>query len=324
MATVVIELDAGLIGSPWPSGTVVHRVNSRSNFMDQSLRKQATVVITGASTGIGAASAVALSRRGFRVFAGVRRLADGQRLSDQASQIIPLLLDVTKQDQIAAAADTVGQAVGEAGLAGLVNNAGIVIAGPLEVIPLDRLRLQLEVNVVGQIAVTQAFLPLLRKARGRIVNISSLNGRIAPPYLAPYAASKHALEALNDALRIELRAWGIGVSAIEPGATTTPIWDKSLAAADALTCEAVDAGIGMYKGDLDAMRQAIQKLADDALPVESVVRCVAHALTARRPSARYPVGLKVNLLLRAYKWIPDRLWDWIVERSLGLPRHSPP
>ena len=141
---------------------------------------------------------------------------------------------MTDGGQIAAAAETVGRAVGDAGLAGLVNNAGIVVAGPLEILPLDQLRLQFEVNVVGQIAVTQAFLPLLRKARGRIVNMSSLNGRIASPYLAPYAASKHALEAMNNAMRVELRAWGIRVSVIEPGATTTPIWDKSLAAADAL------------------------------------------------------------------------------------------
>ena len=187
---------------------------------------------------------------------------------------------------------------------------------------MDQLRLQLEVNVVGQIAVTQAFLPLLRKARGRIVNMSSLNGRIASPYLAPYAASKHALEALNDALRVELRAWGIGVSVIEPGATTTPIWDKSLAAADALAEKVRDKRVGLYKGDLDAMRQATRKLAEAALPVDSVVRCVVHALTARRPWTRYPVGLKVNLLLRAYKWIPDRIWDWIIERSLGLPTYT--
>ncbi len=151
--------------------------------------------------------------------------------------------------------------------------------------------------------------------------MSSLNGRIASPYLAPYAASKHALEAVNNAMRVEFRAWGIRVVVIEPGATTTPIWDKSIAAADALIN---NAGIELYKGDLDAMRQATRKLAHAALPVDSVVRCVVHALTARRPSARYPVGLKVNLLLRAYKWIPDGLWDWIVERSLGLPMKAPP
>lgn len=287
--------------------------------MDRSLRGRPAVVITGASTGIGAASAAELARRGFSVFAGVRKKCDGQRLQEQSPHIAALLLDVTDAGQIAAAAETVCRTVGDAGLAGLVNNAGIVVAGPLEILPLDQLRLQLEVNVVGQIAVTQAFLPLLRKARGRIVNMSSLNGRITSPYLAPYAASKHALEAMNDAMRVELRAWGIRVSVIEPGGTTTPIWDKSLAAAEAWADRAGNGDLGLYKGDLEAMRQATLKLARAALPVDTVVRCVVHALTARRPSARYPVGLKVNLLLRAYKWIPDRIWDWIVRRSLGLP-----
>jgi len=292
--------------------------------MDQSLRGRPAVVITGASTGIGAACAVELAQRGFCVFAGVRKWCDGARLKDQSPAIVPLLLDVTDAGQIAAAAETVCRAVRDAGLAGLVNNAGIVVAGPLEILPLERLRLQLEVNVVGQIAVTQAFLPLLRKARGHIVNMGSFNGRIAAPYLAPYAASKHALEALSDALRLELRAWGIRVSVIEPGGTTTPIWDKSLAAADAWADDANNEGMRLYRGDLDAMREATRKLAEAALPVDTVVRCVVHALTARRPWARYPVGLKVNLLFRARKWIPDGIWDWIIERSLGLPKVEPP
>jgi NAD(P)-dependent dehydrogenase (short-subunit alcohol dehydrogenase family) len=291
--------------------------------MDQSLRGRPAVVITGASTGIGAASAAELARRGFCVFAGVRKDGDGRRLAEQSPSIVPILLDVTDACQIACAVETVGRAVGDAGLVGLVNNAGIVVAGPLEIVPLDQWRLQLEVNVVGQVAVTQAFLPLLRKSRGRIVNMSSLNGRIAAPYLAPYAASKYALEAINNALRLELRAWGIRVSVIEPGATTTPIWDKSLAAADALAGKLGDDDIGLYKGDLDAVRQATRRLAGAALPVDSVVRCVVHALTARRPWTRYPVGLKVNLLLRACNWIPDRLLDWIIQRSLGLPTNGP-
>ena len=291
--------------------------------MDQTVRGRPAVTITGASTGIGAACAVELARRGFCVFAGVRKECDGQRLKEQSQHIIPLLLDVTDGGQIAAAAETVGRTVGDAGLAGLVNNAGIVVAGPLEILPLDQMRQQLEVNVVGQIAVTQAFLPLLRKARGRIVNMSSVNGRIASPYIAPYAASKHALEAVSNALRLELRTWGIRVSVIEPGATTTPIWDKSLAAADALADEVGDKTIGLYKKDLDAMREATRRLAQGAQPVDSAVRCVVHALTARRPWTRYPVGLSVNLLLRAHKWVPDRIWDWLVQRSLGLPINEP-
>ncbi len=288
--------------------------------MEQSVRGRPAVVITGASMGIGAASAAELARRGYNVFAGVRKPADAERLAAQSPHIVPLLFDVTNPCQVAAAAEAVGRSVGDAGLDGLVNNAGIVVACPLEILPLDQLRLQLEVNVVGQVAVVQAFLPLLRKARGRIVNISSLNGRIASPYLGSYSASKHALDAISNALRVELRTWGIRVSTILPGATATPIWDKSLATADALAAHVDDRSLDLYKNDLTAMRQAARNMAQHAQPVESVVRCVVHALTARRPWTYYPVGLKVSLLLRVYRWIPDRIWDWLVRRSLGLPK----
>ena len=141
---------------------------------------------------------------------------------------------MTEAASIAAAGKAVGETVGEAGIAGLVNNAGIVVPGPLEAVPIEALRRQLEVNVIGPVAVTQALLPLLRKGRGRIVNISSINGGLAPPYMGPYAASKFAMEAITDALRSELRTWGIGVSAVEPGPIDTPIWEKSVAAADEL------------------------------------------------------------------------------------------
>jgi NAD(P)-dependent dehydrogenase (short-subunit alcohol dehydrogenase family) len=292
--------------------------------MDQSSRPRPAVVITGTSTGIGAAAAAELARRGFRVFAGIRQAGDGERLKALSAEIVPLPLDVTDGSQIAAAAETVGKSVGTAGLAGLVNNAGIVVAGPLEILPLDVLRRQLEVNVVGPVAVIQAMTPLLRKARGRIVNIGSVNGRMTAPYLAPYSASKHALEAITCALRSELRAWGISVSIIEAGATATAIWDKSLAAAGGLAEQMPEADMRLYRDDLDAMTRATRELARGALPVETVVRCIVHALTARRPRPRYPVGLKVNLLLRAHKWIPDRLWDRIVQRSLGLPQIEAP
>ena len=292
--------------------------------MDQSSPARPAVVITGTSTGIGAAAAKELAGRGFRVFAGIRQAADGERLAAMSPEIVPLPLDVTDEAQIAAAAEAVGRSVGACRwLAGLVNNAGIVVAGPVEILPLDDLRRQLEVNVIGQVAVMQAMMPMLRKARGRIVNVGSVNGRITPPYMAAYAASKHALEAITSALRSELRAWGIAVSIIEAGATATPIWDKSLAAANGLAKQIPDADMQLYRDDLDAMTRAAQELARGALPVEIVVRCIVHALTARRPRTRYPVGVKVNLLLRAHKWIPDRLWDRIVQRSLGLPRLAP-
>ncbi|MGO8689775.1 MAG: SDR family oxidoreductase [Thermoguttaceae bacterium] len=279
-----------------------------------------TIVITGASTGIGEACALALDARGWRVFAGVRSPSDAERLRGQASpRLAPVQLDVTDAASIAQAVGRVEEAVGEAGLAGLVNNAGIVVAGPLELLPIDMVRKQFEVNVIGQIAVTQAFLPLLRRARGRIVNMSSLNGRIAAPYLAPYAASKHALEAISDALRSELRAWGIEVSLVEPGSIATPIWDKSFAAADQLEAETAAEGLALYEADLAAVRKAGRLLAEGALPVDRVVRAVIHALTARRPKTRYPVGMETFLLFRAVKWVPDRLWDRFVRNSMGLP-----
>ncbi len=261
-----------------------------------------------------------MAQRGYRVFAGVRQPSDVHALQAQSSEINPILLDLTDGAQIAAAAETVRREVGNRGLAGLVNNAGIVVAGPLEIVPIEQLRRQFEVNVVGLVAVSQAMLPMLRLARGRIVNMSSLNGCIASPYISPYAASKHALEAISDALRVELRRWGIRVVLIEPGATRTPIWGKSMADAAALIERAGSAVMSLYRADLEAMQVASKKMADAALPVESVVRCVVHALTARYPKTRYPVGLRVNLLCRAHKWVPSPVWDWIVRRSLGLPK----
>ena len=161
------------------------------------------VVITGASTGIGKACALELDRRGFRVFAGVRSESAAQELQAQASaRLTPVRIDVTDAASIAAAAETIARSVGDAGLAGLVNNAGIAVSGPLEIVPIDALRRQLEVNVIGPVAVTRSLLPLLRKARGRVVNMSSISGGVAAPYLGPYSASKFAMEAITDTLRL--------------------------------------------------------------------------------------------------------------------------
>ena len=182
------------------------------------------VVVTGASSGIGEATALRLANAGFAVFAGVRREEDAEAL--RLRGVRPVRLDVRDAAQVAAAAQEVRGALGPAGLVALVNNAGVVVPGPLEFVPLDKLRGQFEVNVIGQVAVIQAFLPLLRETRGRIVNISSIDGRIATPLLGPYVASKFALEGLSDALRRELRPWGIQITLIEPGAIKTRIWEK--------------------------------------------------------------------------------------------------
>ena len=188
-------------------------------------------VVTGSSTGIGRASALALARDGFRVFAGVRKPEDGEALVAAAEgELEPLSLDVADGDAIAAAAERVREATGGR-LAGLVNNAGVVVPGPVEGVDLDELRRQLEINVVAQVAVTQAFLPQLRAAHGRVVFMSSIGGRMSLPYLSPYNASKHALEAIGDSLRQEVGPFGVDVAIVEPGAVATPFWDKGLAEA---------------------------------------------------------------------------------------------
>ena len=186
-----------------------------------------TVLVTGASSGIGLACSLRLARAGWQVHGGVRTPEDAEALAKKGVE--SLELDVTDAAQIAAAAETLG---GE--LHGLVDNAGIAIAAPLELVPLDELRHQLEVNVVGQVAVVQALLPALRRARGRVVLMGSIGGRSALPFLGPYAASKHALEAIADSLRIELRPLGVEVSIVEPGSIATPIWRKGAERADEL------------------------------------------------------------------------------------------
>src|SRR5690349_17497656 len=239
------------------------------------------VVITGASTGIGAACALACAKQGMTVFAGVRTLQAGDALKANAGAgVIPIQLDVTDGASIATVAEAVGHHVGESGLYGLVNNAGIAIGSPLELIPLDQLRRQLEVNVIGQIAVTQALLPLLRQARGRIVNMGSIAGRSTIPMMGPYSASKHALEALTDALRLELYPWGIEVSIIEPGAIATPIWDKSLKTSLEVEDEIPVEGKRLYDAAAQRIREAVGRAAERAIPTEAVVRAVLHALTA--------------------------------------------
>ncbi len=278
------------------------------------------VLVTGASTGIGEACALELDRRACRVFAGVRREADGERLRGQASQrLVPLLLEVTDSDAIVAAAETIRGTVGDAGLYGLVNNAGIVVTGPLELIPVQQLRHQLEVNVIGQVAVTRAMIPMLRAAKGRIVNMGSISGRVTAPFLGAYCASKYALEAVTDAFRMELRHWGIGVSIVEPGSVNTPIWDKAQGSATNLSETAPQPRVDLYSEDMEAMRKASDEMARTAMPVRKVVDAVVHALFARRPRTRYPVGPSTRFSIGALKFVPDRLRDRFVLRSLGMP-----
>ncbi|MEA3350415.1 MAG: SDR family oxidoreductase [Chloroflexota bacterium] len=278
-----------------------------------------TVVITGASSGIGKASALHLDKSGFRVFAGVRKQEDAEKLSAQASpRLTPLFLDITDEDAIAAAADRVTAAVEDAGLAGLVNNAGIASAGPMEFVQLDDVRRVFEINLVGQIAVTRAFLALLRKAKGRVVNISSVSGMTAAPFMGPYSISKFALEAFSDTLRQELSPWGIDVIIIQPGRIETPIWDKSLSAAEKLFARLPQKAFDLYGPSMEITLNTILKGEHSGTPPDTVARTVARALTARWPKLRYRVGADAKAVAILVKLIPTRWLDKFVIHQRGF------
>jgi len=267
------------------------------------------VVVTGASSGIGEACALRLARSGWRVLAGVRSEKDAERL--RAQDLEPVTLDVTDAASIAAAADRLG----DDGLQGLVNNAGIAVSMPLEFLPLDELRRQLEVNVVGQLAVTQAFLPQLRRACGRIVNVGSIAGRSSLPFLGAYAASKHAFEAVTDALRVELRPFGIEVAIVEPASIATPIWTKGGENVQRLLEGLPPDVLTLYGERMTAFRSAAAAAAQRAEPADDVAKVVEHALTAERPKTRYLVGRDARRRSRIER-LPDRLRDRVYERVL--------
>jgi NAD(P)-dependent dehydrogenase (short-subunit alcohol dehydrogenase family) len=267
------------------------------------------VVVTGASSGIGEACALRLAGAGWRVLAGVRAASDGDRLREHGVE--PVTLDVTDAASIADAAERLG----DGGLDGLVNNAGIAVSMPLEFLPLEELRRQLEVNLVGQLAVTQAFLPRLRGVRGRIVNVGSIAGRSSLPFLGAYAASKHALEAVTDALRVELRPFGIDVAIVEPASIATPIWTKGAENVQRLLQGLPPDVLTLYGERMAAFRGAAVAAAQRAEPADDVAKVVEHALTADRPKTRYLVGRDARRRSRIER-LPDRVRDRVYERVL--------
>jgi NAD(P)-dependent dehydrogenase (short-subunit alcohol dehydrogenase family) len=271
-----------------------------------------TVLVTGASSGIGEATVLHLRELGFEPVAGVRKDEDAERLG--SSGIRSVRLDVTDADQIAA----VRAELGEGALAGLVNNAGIAIAAPLEFLPVEQLRHQLEINLIGQVAVTQALLPALRRARGRVVNISSIGGRVAVPLLGAYNMSKFGLEAFSDVLRRELRPQGVNVIAIEPGGIKTPIWRKGGEVAEEIRAGTTAEGRELYA----PMVAAIRKRSADiervrGLPPRAVAEVIGTALTADRPRARYLVGKDAKARALVARVVPDRVMDRLIGRALG-------
>lgn len=282
----------------------------------------ALALITGASTGIGRATALRLAGSGWTVLAGVRDPSAGESLREQApaGRVIPLTLDVTDAAQLAEARENVqaqeAGASARGGLDALINNAGVGFGGPLELVSADDLRTQFEVNVFAQVAVTQAMLPALRRAGGRIVFLSSIGGRVATAFTAPYGASKHAIEALGDALRVELRSSNVQVALIEPGSVATPIWDKAHVQADAVSIPPELQGA--YGNVPAAMNKVLEETARRGVPPERVAETIERALGARRMKARYVVGTdaKVMLLLKAL--LPDLLFDRVVRRALGV------
>ncbi len=232
-----------------------------------------------------------------------------------SDRVVPLILDVTDAGQIAAAAERIEAEAGGR-LEGLVNNAGIAVPGPLETLPLEDFRRQVEVNLTAQVAVTQAMLPLIRPARGRIVFISSIGGRIAFPLNGAYHAAKFGVEAVGDVFRQELRAWGIGVSIVEPGSIDTPIWERGSANADEIEQRAHPDQDVLYGKAIAGFRKVVQDLADRGIPPQKVAEEIAHALEAARPRSRYLVGLDAKLQARLKLVIPDRVFDRIVARTM--------
>jgi NAD(P)-dependent dehydrogenase (short-subunit alcohol dehydrogenase family) len=278
-----------------------------------------SIAVTGASTGIGRATALRLDSSGWRVFAGVRREEDADSLREAGSdRLTPLMLDVTDPTQIAAAASRIAGETGDAGLDGLVNNAGVGILGPLETLPIEELRRQLEVNLIAQVAVTQAVLPLVRGARGRIVFVSSIGGLMALPFGGPYHASKFGVEAVADSLRQELRPWGIGVVVIEPGSIDTPIWERGARIADEVEKRAPAAQQELYGETIERFRDAVRRTAARGIAPEKVAKAIERALSARRPRTRYLVGLDARGQALARRLLPDRALDRIVARAMDL------
>jgi NAD(P)-dependent dehydrogenase (short-subunit alcohol dehydrogenase family) len=276
-----------------------------------------TVLVTGASTGIGRATALRLDADGWRVFAGTRDPADGESLGQAASdRLVSITLDVTIPEQIAAAAELIEREAGS-GLDGLVNNAGVAIPGPLETIPLEDFRRQIEVNLTAYVAVAQAMLPSIRKREGRLVFLSSIGGRVAFPFGGPYHASKFATEAIGDVFRQELRPWGIKVAIIEPGSIDTPIWGRGQRKAEEIEAKAPRTNL-LYGAAIEKFRKVIEDTAERGIPPEKVADAIAHALESNRPKSRYLVGLDAKVQARLKPLIPTGLFDRIVAHQLNL------
>jgi NAD(P)-dependent dehydrogenase (short-subunit alcohol dehydrogenase family) len=275
-----------------------------------------TVLVTGASSGIGHATAARLAEGDFEVFAAVRADADRAAVERRLPGVKAVQLDVTDAGSIARCVAEMGETLGERGLDGLVNNAGAPFPGPLEVLPLDDFRAQLEVNLTGQLAVTQAFLPALRRSEGRIVFVSSLGGRVALPFAGAYHASKFGLEAVGESLRQELRGSGVRVCLIEPGVADSEIWGKAADRSGRLAGTLEGEAAEHYAEELRAFERRLADAPERAMDADAVAKAIEGALTSSRPRFRVPVGLQAKLLARARPLLPNALFDFASTRLL--------
>lgn len=292
-------------------------MNDFNTHTSASVPNQSAVLISGASTGIGQCCALRLAQYGFQVFAGYRQTEAKKALSALHPAVYPIQLDITSGQSIACAFDQIHENLQGKPFQGLINNAGIVVGGPLESIAPERWREQLEVNLIGHIAVIQAFLPMLRESKGRIINMGSVAGIQALPFVSPYSVSKFGLGVISDALRVELRPWGIQVALIEPGSVQTPIWEKSRLTLETEQENWTPELKTLYGSAMRQVKQASLHSSDKGISPTEVANVVLQALTANRPKARYPIGSDAQLR-RYFSWLPDRLKDWIILRKLGL------
>lgn len=276
------------------------------------------VLVTGASSGIGKAVALELSRRGYQVFAGVRSQAAAEALltandgTGSKGCIEPLMLDVTDAAQISDAVRTVSAAASTARLDGIVNNAGIAVAGPMEFLPIEDLRRQLEVNVLGHVAVTQAFLPMLRRSKGRIVFIGSISGHVSSRLLGAYSASKFALEAVADAFRRELAPWDLKVSVVEPGRIPTPIWSTSIDRAKERLARLPPEATEYYQGLISSVLDGAEDASEKGAAPSAVAAAVNRALTDKRPRTRYFVGSDAHIINVLRRVLSDPMLDRLI------------
>ena len=275
----------------------------------------ATIVVTGASSGIGAACAHHLDDAGHDVFAVVRRAEDAEILAAASSpRLGPVLADLTDAVSVLAGAEEVRRRR-STGVDGVVNNAGIAVSGPVEFLPLDRWREQFEVNVIGQVAMVQAFAEQLRAARGRIVFVGSMAGRISTPFGGPYGASKHAIAGVAEALREELQPWGIRVSLVEPGAVATPIWDKGVGSSSDLAPLIGERGMALYGERLRRLAEQVVEIPGRAPGPERTIQAIDHALFSSRPRLRYAAGADALVVAGLLRALPDRAIAAIVRRT---------